>query len=118
MPEVQKPQSYYENQTRLHGDSTNLLDANILLHYTTHARINRQSRDKLMDEIMDKICKSLNNILNNHIRTHLPSADVCIKDCWNVVLGMPAPELRKLLKRICLDSLNDSQKVHAVLEFQ
>ncbi|MFA6947118.1 MAG: hypothetical protein WC220_14595 [Pedobacter sp.] len=121
---VYVPDSYRMNQQRLHGESTNLLDANVLLHYTTHARINREEKDKLMNDVMDRVTQSLINIEKNHISTHLPDDDQVIQGCWKVVTGMPSPELRKLISR--MDSLSnadpqkgspDSKKIHAVLEF-
>ena len=115
--EVKMPDSHYLNMARLHGESSNLLDANTLLHYTVSARTDRQQRDMLMNEAMDKVTQCLNHIVANKIQTHLPSEDICIQDCRKVITGMPSSELRTLIKKLNIDTLSCPQKIHAVLHY-
>ena len=112
-----RPDSYKQNQLRLKGNSTNLLEANQLDRYLHQAQHDRKDKDKLKNDLMNKVYEYLANIARLKENTQLPDDDIVIKNCQNAIYGMPVTEMRKLLKRLNDYNWSNSKKIRAFFEY-
>lgn len=114
---MDKPDSYKMNQLRLRGNSTNLYDANLLDHYIHSAKRDREDRERLKEEVMGEVYKALGKIEESKKYTRLPESHIVIRDCQNIIYGMPVQEMRDLLVRMKAKNIKYPRIVKMVLEY-
>lgn len=111
--EVYVPDSYIQNQTRMQGNSTNLMEANTI-EYLSSRKLDRIDRNPLLTSILNKVDELLASIK----KVYKNPQHKDISEFKSIVDNLPTDDLREIWEELTLPKVSDYTKLSFIKSFE
>jgi hypothetical protein len=93
-----KPESYVQNQKRIHGYSMNLLDANIVSDFKEGRRLDKELRRRYLIKFGQKLPGIIEGVSMGFVLKHADSRADLYKELMYLLEGYPGKEIARIYK--------------------